>query len=89
MKVYNQIIEEYERKGYIREVPKLDAKEQWFLPHFSVLRQDKETTKVRTVFDAGMKHEGKSLNSVIRPGPKFQRGIIDIPMQYSQRRLTV
>jgi hypothetical protein len=82
MEAYNQIFEDYERKGYIREVPKSEAKEQWLLPHFPVFRPDKETTKVRTVFDAAMKHEGKSLNSAIRPGPKLQREIVDILIRF-------
>ncbi len=82
MKAYNQIFEDYERKGYIREVPKSEAREQWLLPHFPVFRPDKETTKVRTVFDAAMKHEGKSLNSAIRPGPKLQREIVDILIRF-------
>ncbi len=82
MKAYNQIFEDYERKGYIREVPKSEARELWLLPHFPVFRPDKETTKVRTVFDAAMKHEGKSLNSAIRPGPKLQREIVDILIRF-------
>jgi hypothetical protein len=82
MEAYNQIFEDYERKGYIREVPKSEAKEQWLLPHFPVFRPDKETTKVRTVFDAAMKHEGKSLNSATRPGPKLQREIVDILIRF-------
>ena len=82
MKAYNQIFEDYERKGYIREVPKSEARELWLLPHFPVFRPDKETTKVRTVFDAAMKHEGKSLNSAIRPGPKLRREIVDILIRF-------
>ena len=82
MKAYNEIFEEYEKKGYIHEVPKSDVKEQWFLPHFPLLRPDKETTKVRTVFDAAMKHNGKSLNSAIRPGAKLQREIVDVLIRF-------
>ena len=82
MQAYNHIFEEYERKGYIQEVRKSDVKEQWFLPHFPVLRPEKETTKVRTVFDAAMEHEGKSLNSAIRPGPKLQREIVDVLIRF-------
>ena len=82
MKAYNEIFEEYEKKGYIHEVPKSDVKKQCFLPHFPVLRPDKETTKVRTVFDAAMKHNGKSLNSAIRPGPKLQREIVVVLIRF-------
>ena len=78
MKAYSHVFEEYEKKDYIKEVPKSETKEQWFLPHFPVIRLDKDTTKVRVVFDAAMKHEGKSLNDAIRPGPKLQREVVDV-----------
>jgi hypothetical protein len=73
MKAYSHVFEEYEKKDYIKEVTKSETKEQWFLPHFPVIRLDKDTTKVRVLFDAAMKHEGQSLNDAIRPGPKLQR----------------
>ena len=38
----------------------------------------KDTTKVRVVFDAAKKYDGKSLNDSIRPGPKLQREIVDV-----------
>lgn len=78
MNAYCKIFEDYEKKDYIRKVPKSEAEEQWFLPHFPVVREDKVTTKVRVVFDAAMKHDGKSLNSAIRPGPKLQRELVDV-----------
>ena len=43
-----------------------------------MVRPNKDTTKVQVVFDAAMKHNGKSLNSTIRPGPKLQREVVDI-----------
>ena len=76
-KAYDQIINDYVNKGYVRKIQK--AKEnQWFLPHFPVVRQDKTTTKVRIVFDAAAKHDGKSLNDAIFSGPKLQRELTDV-----------
>ena len=77
-KAYNQIFEDYEKKGYIQRVPRSKEENQWFLPHFPVIREDRATTKVRIVLDAAVKHKGKSLNDTIRPGPKLQRELVDV-----------
>ena len=76
--MYCQVFEDYLKKGYIQKLTKSQDKEQWFLPHFPVVREDKVTTKVRVVFDAAVKHNGKSLNDTIRPGPKLQRELVDV-----------
>lgn len=69
MKAHSKIFDDYEKKNYIQKVPKSEAEEQWFLPHFPVIREDRVTAKVRIAFDASVKHDGKSLNSAIRLGP--------------------
>ena len=75
---YDEIIKDYERKEYITKVPKTNDTEQWFLPHFPVIQQDRATTKVRIVFDAAAKENGKCLNDAVRAGPKLQRELIDM-----------
>ena len=35
-------------------------------------------TKVGVVFDTAAKHDGKSLNDTIWPGPKLQRELVDV-----------
>ncbi len=75
---YDKIIKDYERKEYITKVPKTNDTEQWFLPHFPVIRQERATTKVRIVFDAAAKENGKCLNDAVRAGPKLQRELIDV-----------
>ena len=50
---YNKCIEQYVEKGYVTKVSRNErAERQWYLPHFPVLRPEKDTTKVRIVFDA-------------------------------------
>ena len=78
MEAYNKIFQDYEKNDYIRQVPKSEVEKQWFLPHFPVVKEDRVTTKVRVVFDAAAKHDGKSLNDAIWPGPKLQRDLIDV-----------
>ena len=78
MQAYNKIFQDYETKDYIRRVPQSEVEQQWFLPHFPVVKEDRVTTKVRVVFDAAAKHDGKSLNDAIWPGPKLQRDLVDV-----------
>jgi len=78
MKTYSKIFDDYEKKNYVQRVPKSEAEEQWFLPHFPVIREDRVTTKVRIVFDTSVKHDGKSFNTAIRPGPKLQEDLADV-----------
>ena len=75
---YGEIIKDYVRKGYVTKVAKSDEADQWFLPHFPVIRQNRMTTKIRMVFDAAAKNEGKSLNDAVRSGPKLQRELTDV-----------
>ena len=62
MNAYGLVFREYEKKGYIKNVSTPESNVQWLLPHFPVMRSDRDTTKEREVFDAAMKYEGKSLN---------------------------
>ena len=80
---YSDTINQYVEKGYIRqgdEHEKIDSK--WYLPHFPVIRPDKETTKTRIVFDASAKCDEVSLNDVIHQDPKLQRELFDVRMRF-------
>ena len=39
---------------------------------------DRETTKVRVVFDASVKENGTLMNEIIYTGPKLQRDIAEV-----------
>ena len=88
---YNKIIKDYVSKGYVRKVAATELKpgRQWFLPHFAVLRPDKETTKTRIVFDASAKYDGIALNDTIFPGPKLQRQLPSVLTRFRQRPVAV
>ena len=80
---YSDIIENYVAKGYVRKVSENERyKSKWYLPHFPVLRPDKDTTKIRIVFDASAKCQGISLNDAINQGPKLQRDLFDVLMRF-------
>ena len=83
---YSDIIKQYVAKGYVRKVPENESyKSKWYLPHFPVFRPDKDTTKIRIVFDATAKYQETSLNDAINQGAKLQRGLFDVLLRF--RRL--
>ena len=67
----------------MRKVPETElSKSKWYLPHFPVLRPDKDTTKTRIVFDDSAKYEGMSLNDRIHQVPKLQRDLSDVLLRF-------
>lgn len=81
---YQQVLNDYLDKQYIRRVPPDQPKPdcEWFLPHFPVVRPEKSTTKVRIVFDGSATCEGKSLNTEALTGPKLQSDVFDILIKF-------
>ena len=53
-----------------------------YLPHHTVIRRDKDTTKVRVVYDASSRSIGPSLNSCLHTGPKFYQKILEILLRF-------
>ena len=53
-----------------------------YLPHHAVIRQDKQTTKLRIVYDASAKSNGLSLNECLHIGPKFNQRIFEILLRF-------
>ena len=81
---YCQLMEANETKGYIRklEPAEIDDSPSWYLPHFSVVRKDKESTKVRMVYDSAARYGGVSLNDTMLPGPKLQQDVFDVLLRF-------
>ena len=83
---YNEVLSSYLKKGYIsksRRTPEESmVRPKWFLPRFPVIRKDKATTKVRSVFDSTAKFKGHSLNDMMHAGPKLQNDLLDILIRF-------
>lgn len=71
-------------KAYIVQCPAkvITEKRQWSLPHFPVVRETKETTKVRMVFDAAAKQAGESLNDHMFAGLKLQQELVKVLLRF-------
>ena len=67
----NAVFMEQSAKGMIEDVTHkmLPARGVHYVPHHTVIRQGKEATKLRIVFDASSKTEGVSLNRYLNSGP--------------------
>ena len=74
-------------KGYVRKLKPEEAHDgpSWYLPHFPVIREDRETTKVRIVFDSAASCKGTSLNNTMLTGPKLQRDVLEVLLRFRQK----
>ena len=79
---YDSIIKDQEEKGIIERVTSsedIEVGKTHYLSHHPVLRQDKDTTKVRIVYNASAKSSsGTSLNSCLYPGPCLLKTVAEI-----------
>ncbi|GFT28817.1 integrase catalytic domain-containing protein [Trichonephila clavipes] len=89
-KQYKEFMNEYESLGHMSLVNSRShtSKDQNFLPHHAVIKPSSPTTKLRVVFDASCKTtNGTSLNSLLGVGPKLQRDIFEILLNFRIPRI--
>jgi hypothetical protein len=90
---YDDIFHEYEENHIIERVPSDQiAKETGqvhYLPHRPVIRNDKDTTKIRAVFDASCKVNGPSLNECLYSGPNLIAKFFDILLRFRLNKIAV
>ena len=89
---YDSVIKDQLEKGIVEEIPQ--EKEPpvgkvHYLPHHAVVRHDKETTKVRVVYDASAPANGVSLNSCLHAGPSLLPNLMDILVRFRLHRVGV
>ena len=81
LKEYDNVIKGQFQAGIIERVvdPQLNLDDAHYLPHHGVTRHDKQTTKLRVVFDGSAKHgEGSlSINDCLEKGPNLVPHLFD------------
>ncbi|XP_028397220.1 uncharacterized protein LOC114521030 [Dendronephthya gigantea] len=78
---YHKVIEDQLNTGVVELVEEVDGKSPGhvhYLPHKEVVRNDKDTTKLRVVYDASAKKTGPSLNDCLYVGPPLTPLIFNI-----------
>ena len=90
---YDDIIEEQLQSGVIEPVIEKDPvsvdQPVHYMPHHAVVREDKETTKVRIVYD-GSAHEKKdeaSINDCLKQGPNLIPSLFDILLKFRSHKI--
>ena len=82
---YDAIIREQLQRGIVELVNEEDSsttKRIHYLPHHTVVREDKVTSKVSIVHDASARSTGLSLNDCLHTGPSFGQHIFDILLRF-------
>ena len=62
---------------------------KWYLPHFPVVKPERETTKVRIVFDASAQYKGISLNNAIDQGPDLQQDLFQVLLRFRKNTVAL
>ena len=75
---------EQRKTGVIEDAPEgpVSVGEVYYIPHHCVVRQDKDTTKVRVVCDASAESKGISLNNCLHSGPCLVPTLFDIMLRF-------
>jgi hypothetical protein len=71
LKDYSDVFLKWEASGYIEKVQdkNLLRPNVWFWAHFPIVKEEKETTKIRPVFDGAAKFRGICINDYTGTGP--------------------
>ena len=83
----------YVEDGVAEEVPyeqyaPADGCPVFYLPHHAVIREDKQTTKTRVVFDASERDlNGVSLNSCLEAGPALHPDLVGILLRFRKNQV--
>lgn len=87
---YDAIIKNQIQQGMVEPAkPSENAARVHYLPHHGVIRRDKQTTKLRIVYDASAKISGSSLNDCLHAGPKFDQKILDLLLRFRAHRIAL
>ena len=89
---YDSIIRVQLQQGIVEEVLQPDEGMEGrvhYLPHHAIVRKDKETTRVRIVYDASARATGCSLNECLHKGPKIEQRILDILLRFRTHRVAL
>ena len=89
-KEYHAIMQEQLQQEIIEKIqPGQTANTLHYLSHHAVIRKDKQTTKLRIVYDASARDKGLSLNDCLYSGLKFDQSILDILMRFRTYRIAL
>ncbi|XP_073944568.1 uncharacterized protein [Choristoneura fumiferana] len=87
---YTKVIKDYIDQGHMEEIPEeeKETNKSVYLPHHAVVREDKETSRTRVVFDASCKGTNNiSLNEELMVGPQLQDDLRNLLMRWRMKKI--
>ena len=93
IKEYDDTFNTQLASGIIEQVPlsELEGTLSHFLLHHGAIGEDRDTTKLRIVFDGSAKSDPKlfSLNDCLEKGPNLTPLIIDVLLKFRQHKVGI
>ncbi len=92
LRQYDSTIKDQIQRGMVEPVEESSGdpcSKICYLPHHAVIRSDKETTKIRVVYDASARSDGPSLDDCLHAGPKYDQKILDILLRFRVHRVAI
>ncbi|XP_064470081.1 uncharacterized protein LOC135384827 [Ornithodoros turicata] len=92
MDEYDSTIRQYLTNDHAERMadPAVVSGPLYYMPHHAVIRRDRETTKVRIVFDASSKAPGcLSRNETLHAGPNLNPDVLELLLQFRAFRIAV
>jgi hypothetical protein len=88
---YDKVMRSQVEGGILEEVGEARpaAGMSYYMPHLPVVRKDKETTKLRVVYDASSKTLGRSLNQNLHQGPCLLPQLFKILLRFRMHRIGI
>ena len=99
LREYDQIIKEQLSSGVVEEIPREEIEQiksnnvetrgtqqqiTHYVPHHAIIRQNRETTKLRVVYDgsARSKDQPQALNDCLETGPNYIPRLLDVLIRF-------
>ena len=92
LETYDGIMKEQLNNHVLERVEEGDdppAGKVYYMPHTCVVREEKETTKVRIVYDASAKTIGPSLNDLLQQGPCLLPTIFKVLVRFRYHKVAL
>ncbi|XP_057299451.1 uncharacterized protein LOC130630070 [Hydractinia symbiolongicarpus] len=91
LKTYDDIFKEQLDSGIIEKTTESPgAGETHYLPHRAVIKPNRNTTKVRIVFDASAKHkDSRSLNECLYTGPSLNTSLFGVLLRFRAYNIAI
>ena len=92
MEKYHEGVTSMLENGFAEEVPESESgtTNVFFIPHRAVIKEDRETTKLRIVFDGSARDaKGTSLNECLDSGPNLNPEIVHLLLKFRTHKIVL